>query len=162
MLSVRLRPTTEDDIAFVTAAERHEENRLFVRQWPDEQHLAALHDGNIGHYVLETCEDNCPVGYAILVGKGGPNRSIELRRLVVTEKGGGVGRQALREIKRLAFEEWKAHRLWLDVKTNNPRAKHLYDSEGFVVDGIHRECIWSEGRFESLILMSMLEDDYKG
>jgi RimJ/RimL family protein N-acetyltransferase len=44
------------------------------------------------------------------------NQSVEFRRIIVTEKNKGYGREALRLIKQLAFERLNAHRLWLDVK----------------------------------------------
>ena len=63
-------------------------------------------------------------------------------------------------VKRLAFEEFKAHRLWLDVKEHNVRARHLYESEGFVTEGVLRGCIKAEAGFESLVVMSMLRGEY--
>jgi len=63
-------------------------------------------------------------------------------------------------VKKLCFEEWRAHRLWLDVKEHNMRARHLYESEGFVREGVLRECIRNGETYESLIVMSMLEQEY--
>jgi diamine N-acetyltransferase len=40
------------------------------------------------------------------------------------------------------------------------RACHLYESEGFVREGVLRECIWNGETYESLIVMSMLEQEY--
>ena len=59
----------------------------------------------------------------------------------------------------LAFGELGAHRLWLDVKDFNERAIALYRSEGFVEEGRKRECVLVDGRYESLVLMSMLEHE---
>lgn len=81
---------------------------------------------------------------------------------MVTEKGKGYGKEALRLVKQLAFEELGAHRLWLDVKKQNVRARHVYESEGFVVEGVLRECLKAEAGFESLVVMSMLRDEYIG
>ena len=44
------------------------------------------------------------------------------------------------------------HRLWLDVMDHNPRARHLYASEGFTHEGTLREALFREGRFVSLHL----------
>jgi RimJ/RimL family protein N-acetyltransferase len=51
-------------------------------------------------------------------------------------------------------------RLWLDVKESNERARHVYESEGFLVEGILRECLKGEYGFESLVVMSILRDEY--
>jgi len=56
---------------------------------------------------------------------------------------------------------FNAHRLWLDVKSKNARARHLYQSEGFVEEGVMRECLLEDGHFESLVLMSMLRQEFE-
>lgn len=64
-------------------------------------------------------------------------------------------------IKKLAFEELNAHRLWLDVKDFNERARKLYESENFTTEGIWREAVKAEnGRRESIVFMSILRSEY--
>lgn len=121
----------------------------------------ALTDPDVCHLVIERLDDQRPVGYIILAGLKNSNQSVEFRRIVVTEKGKGYGKCALRLVKRLAFEHLDAHRLWLDVKDFNARARHIYESEGFIVEGTLRECFKVEDTFESLVVMSMLKREYK-
>jgi RimJ/RimL family protein N-acetyltransferase len=156
-MKVRLRRTVEGDLDFVLAAEGAEENRLFVGQWAREQHREALSNPDLAHLVVESVDGARPVGYVIMAGLLDGNRSVEFRRVVITEKGRGYGREVLRAVKRMAFEELKAHRLWLDVREKNERARGLYESEGFVTEGMLRECVSAEGGWESLVLMSLLE-----
>jgi diamine N-acetyltransferase len=80
--------------------------------------------------------------------------------MVVRSKGRGFGRAALRVAKKVAFDDLGAHRLWLDVKTHNARARALYESEGFVVEGVLRESVRTERGFESLTVMSMLLPEF--
>lgn len=161
MTSIHLRPTIEQDLAFVIAAESADDNRRFVAQWTQAQHEAALNNTDIRHMIIERLSDRMPVGYLILAGLESPHRSIELRRIVITEKRKGYGRQALRLLMKLAFEGQGAHRLWLDVKDHNTRARQLYRSEGFVEEGTLRECYKKEDEFESLVIMSMLRSEYE-
>ena len=35
----------------------------------------------------------------------------------------------------MALNDLRTRRLWLDVRANNPRAKRLYEAEGFAVEG---------------------------
>ena len=158
---VRLRPTEPDDLDFVLRTEGDEEQLPFVRQWTGERHLAALSDPDMAHLILETTDSGRPVGYVILAGLDGPDDSIELLRITVAEKGNGFGREGLKLVKAIAFDRLRAHRLWLDVRDHNVRAKHLYESEGFVEEGVLRECIKVGERFESLIMLSMLEREYR-
>jgi RimJ/RimL family protein N-acetyltransferase len=84
------------------------------------------------------------------------HESVQWRRLVVVDKGRGVGRAAVRLVKQAAFERFGAHRLWLDVMEHNHRAQALYESEGFVREGTLRECLRLGDRFVSLHIMSIL------
>lgn len=158
--AVALRPTNEGDLAFVLNAEGHEARR-YVGQWTRERHREALADEDAAHMVLERRVDGSPIGYVVLLGLSDPGGSIDFKRLVVTEKGLGYGRVALRLVERLAFEDLGVHRLWFDVKEHNARARRLYESEGFVVEGVLRECLRRDGGYESLVVMSKLESEYR-
>ncbi len=159
-MDIQLRRTTQDDLDFVLNAEQSAENRSFVSVWTRNEHLAALASKDLAHLIFERIATNRSVGYIILAGLADANKSIEFRRIVVTEKNKGYGRKALRLVKKLAFEKLGGHRLWLDVKEHNLRARHVYESEGFVVEGVMRQCIKAEAGFESLVLMSMLKTEY--
>ncbi len=159
-MKIRLRRTNESDLDFVLGAEQSAENCAFVSAWTREQHRAAFETEDLTHLVIENI-DGKRVGYVILAGLADVNQSIEFRRIVVTEKNQGCGKQVLRQIKKLAFEELKAHRLWLDVKELNKRARHVYEAEGFITEGVLRECLKTKTGFESLVVMSMLRDEYE-
>jgi RimJ/RimL family protein N-acetyltransferase len=102
-----------------------------------------------------------PVGFVILAGLQGEHRSIEFRRIVVTEQGKGYGRAAVRAIQRHAFDTLSAYRLWLDVKEPHTRARAVYKKEGFHYEGTLRECLKGPEGFESLVVMSVLEQQYR-
>lgn len=119
----------------------------------------AVHEGRMASADARyfAVEGGSCAGFVILCGVADPNRSIELKRIVVDPPGSGAGRDALRLVIALAFGELGAHRLWLDVYTDNERARRVYRSLGFVEEGTMRECVFDGGRFRSLVLMSMLE-----
>jgi RimJ/RimL family protein N-acetyltransferase len=157
---VRLRPTTEGDLAFVVRTEGDGENVPFIGRWTRERHLESLSDGRTSHMILERTGTGESIGYVVLTGFDNPDRTVCLKRLVVAEKGHGHGRSAVKLVKRLAFEEAGAHRLWLDVKERNLRARRLYESEGFVFEGTLRDAFWRGEEYESLVVMSILEKEY--
>jgi len=153
-----LRRTEETDLDYVLAVEHSEENRLFVIPWSREQHRQALADPNVAHLIAHA---QTRVGYVILAGLLDPNQSIELRRIVISEKGRGYGRATVELLKDLAFKTYQAHRFWLDVKAQNQRARGVYEAAGFMVEGTLRECLRTENSFDSLIVMSMLRQEYE-
>jgi RimJ/RimL family protein N-acetyltransferase len=157
---ILIRTTIESDIDYVLQAEQGPENSPFVAQWTKNQHQDAMKDLDILHLIVEDMIEKRAVGYMIIAGFESIHKSIELRRIVITEKGKGFGRESLRLIKSLAFEKYKAHRLWLDVRQNNLYAQELYVSEGFVKEGLLRECVLYKGQYESIWIMSILEEEY--
>lgn len=157
-MSIVLRPTLASDLDFVIASEHADENVPFVIAWMREQHELALSNKDIAHWIIEHQGER--IGYIILAGLAQEHHSIELRRIVVTDKDKGYGRQVLRLIKQMVFDKLGAHRLWLDVKERNARARHLYESEGFILEGVLRECIKIGNTFESLFVLSLLQSEY--
>ena len=155
-----IRLTQEDDIEYVIAAEREEDNAQYVGQWTKEQHINALTQKDNMHLIFEAKDTARPVGYAIIAGLENSDGSIELRRIVITDKGKGFGRESLKLIKKIVFEQLECHRLWLDLRYKNLRAQNLYQSEGFTREGVLRECIFYNGNYESLIVMSILKNEF--
>jgi diamine N-acetyltransferase len=154
---LRLRRTVQDDLDYVVGAEAAPDNAPFLAPSPREEHLGFLADPRHRHLVAEVA--GAPVGF-VLLRLHPENRAVELRRLTVTEKSKGYGRAALRLAMALAFEEHGAHRLWLDVKPHNERARSLYRGEGFEEEGLLRDALYLDGRFESLIVMSVLRPEW--
>jgi diamine N-acetyltransferase len=159
---VRLRPTMTSDLDFVVSLEQDPENLAFITPWERTQHEAAIRFPDFRHFIIEGGDDLDAVGFAILIGCRSPNRSLELKRMVVRAKGAGFGRAALRVAKKVAFDDLGAHRFWLDVKARNSRAKALYDGEGFVVEGELRDAVRTADGYESLIVMSMVAPEFSG
>ncbi|MDX2215008.1 MAG: GNAT family protein [Oculatellaceae cyanobacterium bins.114] len=173
MFNLEFRQTTEADLEYVLAVEQHDENRPFILPWSREKHQAAIADPDIAHLIVQTSTVQTStvqtftdsvavnVGFVILAGLCDPNDSIELRRIVITQKGQGYGQATLNQVKQLAFETYQAHLLWLDVKEHNHRAQVVYTKAGFKVEGTLRDRLKTTTGYESLILMSILRSEYQ-
>jgi RimJ/RimL family protein N-acetyltransferase len=159
---VRLRPTMSSDIEYVLSLEGDPVNLPFITPWERTQHEAAIRFPDFRHFIIEGGAGLDAVGFLILIGCRSQHQSLELKRMVVSDKGAGYGRAALRVAKKVAFDDLAAHRLWLDVKASNSRAQALYDSEGFVVEGRLRDAVKVPGGYESLAVMSMLQSEFSG
>jgi diamine N-acetyltransferase len=154
--ALHLRPTREADLDYVVAAEAAAS--VFLAPSPREEHAGFLADPAQRHLIAEAGGER--VGFALL-RLHPAERAVELRRLAVTEPGQGHGRAMLRQVKEAAFEELGAHRLWLDVKPFNDRARALYRSEGFVEEGLLRDALLEpDGSFQDLVVMSILRPEW--
>lgn len=148
------------DLDYVLQIEYCDENRKFIIPWDIEEHRKSLVNENDLHLIIEEKEMKQRIGYVIVSGLNNIHNSIELVRIAVSNKGKGFGREALRLIKDYVFNYLNAHRLWLDVKVMNDRAKYLYDSEGFILEGTCRDCIKNGDIYESLNIMSIIKNEY--
>jgi len=157
---VILRNTRQDDLDFIVGNEQKPDNAQYVGQWTKEQHCNALLQQDILYLMVEDKTTNKTLGYVIIAGLTNLNGNIEFRRIVICDKGKGFGRETLKLVKKIAFGQLKAHRLWLDVRYKNHRAQNLYKSQGFIEEGILRDCILYNGNYESLIVMSILKSEY--
>lgn len=93
-------------------------------------------------------------------------RSANLRLQSLPDyRGRGYGREAISLMLQFAFapapQGLGLHRLSLDVLSINPRARMLYESLGFVQEGVLRDAASDgEGGLCDAIIMSILEDEY--
>jgi diamine N-acetyltransferase len=153
-----LREATPDDVPQICALERRPDFHGLVGAWPAEEHLRCLADQDARYLVAD--HDGEMLGFSILFGILSPHRSVELKRIVVASPGKGLGKEILRLIIRKAFNEYGAHRLWLDVFEHNLRAQSAYSGVGFRREGMLREAVYRDGKYYSLILMSLLDREY--
>jgi diamine N-acetyltransferase len=157
---LRLRPATESDLEFVLEAEADLDAAPFINRWSAERHRRAIDVAD--EEALIVVDDEEPVGFVLLAGLEDENDVVELRRIVIVRRGEGRGRRALALVLERAFGELGAHRVWLDVKPHNKRARRAYAAVGFVEEGLLRDVARTpEGAYESLVLMSMLEPEWR-
>ncbi len=157
---MKFRDATKLDIAQICALERLPEFRTFVGSWPEDQHVRMLADPDVVYIVAEGPSGGI-AGFAIVQGLRSEHRQVELKRIVVRTPNQGVGKGLLTEVVDRAFSEYSAHRLFLDVFVTNDRARHVYENFGFLEEGVMREAVYRDGAYHSLVLMSLLETEYR-
>jgi diamine N-acetyltransferase len=130
MAEVRLRRSRPEDLAFVTALERHPDNRELIGQWSDAEHLAAM-AGEQGreHWIVE--RDARAAGYLIAYDCRARDAGFYVKRVLVGDKERGTGSAALRAFIDRAFGLEGAARVWLIVRDGNARAQAVYRKLGF-------------------------------
>lgn len=77
-------------------------------------------------------------------------------------RGRGYGRKIYEAIKKYCFDYLNIHRVWLLVLETNKHAQRLYKKQGFRVEGKQREAIFRDGKYLDYVMMSILEDEYRG
>lgn len=154
-----LRIAQASDLPCIVALERTPAALAFVGQWTEERHRTTITGYDARYYLWES-ESGTPEAYVILRGLSESSGSIELKRIVVAAPGQGLGRMILSELLAIVFNQLNAHRFFLDVFEDNARARHVYESLGFVYEGVMREAALRDGIHCNLHLMSMLAREY--
>jgi len=157
--NIQFRRTQVEDLDFIISLEQHPDNKKYIISWTGGKHQEALGSQDFLYLIVENLYRQ-KIGYIILSGLLNPNSCVELVRINIGDKGKGYGKETMRLIQDYVFNNLRAHRLWLDVKENNNRAKYVYEWAGFKVEGTLRECIKSEETYESLVIMGMLKSEY--
>jgi len=131
---VVLRLATAADIPFILATERLPGYDAFVGRFEEDVHRANLADDN-WLYFIGLDGAGAPQGFAILQNRNDGDGSEYLRRIAVTDAGRGFGRPFLSAVIDWVFAETANTRFHLHVRNSNVRARHVYESLGFVDAG---------------------------
>ncbi len=107
--------------------------------------------------------DEC-IGEIVIDNIDPVNRSASLRLQSLPEfRGRGYGREAISLVVSYVFatppQGLGLHRLSLEVLAINPRARMLYESLGFVQEGVLRDAGRDGEHWCDVVVMSLLEDD---
>lgn len=156
-----LKDTKEEDLDRIREIEGKEENLAYVYNWSKKQHLATIENPDQKHLSLWDPKEQRIMGYMILAGMESPHEALELMRITIDEKGQGYGKEAILWVINFCFDTLGYHRLWLDVFTDNHRAISIYRQMGFTQEGILRDCKKYGDSYRSMMLFSMLEEEYK-
>ncbi|WP_374469094.1 GNAT family N-acetyltransferase [Phenylobacterium sp.] len=122
-----LSPLTPADIAEVMRIERLPGYDAFIGRFEADEHGAEMASPTVRYFGLR--RGGGLAGFVILQKLDQP--TVLLRRIAVESPGGGAGTRLLRRTMDWVFEHTGAAALELDVALGNPRARHVYEREGF-------------------------------
>jgi diamine N-acetyltransferase len=108
--------------------------------------------------------DGALVGTISLMRIDRRNRRAELGRVLVGEERQrriGLGREMTHLVLEYAFKHLNLHKVFCEVVEGNLAARELYTRFGFVEDGVLRQHVFKDGRYLDVVLLSLLERDYR-
>ena len=157
---LRIDEVTPDEIDEVIHIESDKENRDYLWVGTPEEHAAEIVDPNHLLLIFHEKQSGETKGYA-LVRLDFKSHKFEVRRIAMTDKGKGYGKESMRGLIRYAFENTETNRLWLDVYPDNEIGIKLYESLGMHCDGVLRQNYLSERGYLDQIIYSMLRSEYE-
>ena len=161
-MRLRLRRAELADIDYICTLQEAEDNRDFIVPFSRADHETIITQGKAAmDIIVEERESEERVGYLHVTGLLLASKEQEWTHVVIAKKGLGYGHEAMKLLKAWAFDDMGAHRAWLDCKDYNARALHLYESEGMVREALIRETILHRGVYENLVVLGILDREYR-
>lgn len=150
----------ESHIYTIIEMELDKENSDFVWSGTYDEHREEIHAPDFKLFIFKKKEQpNNIVGFA-LCKLDFKSEIFELRRIVVTEKGVGYGKEVMMALLKYAFESCSVNRFWLDVYPDNIKGIQLYERLGLHKDGVLRQNYKSSRGYLDQIVYSMLKNEY--
>lgn len=149
----------ETDIEAIMEMENHMDNRNFIWQGTYDEHISEIERDDYMLLIFKQRDNYETMGFALICIDNKSER-FELRRIAVTKKGEGYGRETLTALIKYAFEELKMNRFWLDVYPDNHIGIKLYEGIGMHKDGVLRQNYKSERGYLDMIIYSILKHEY--
>ena len=122
-----VRDTQREELDRICDMEQGEA-RNFIFPYPLQRHQLEFARPDVVYKSI--LRDGQHIGFLILV-LDPDDRSVEFRRIVVTEPGRGYGKSVLRMVDKICRGELGRNRVWLDVFETNEQARHVYEQCGY-------------------------------
>lgn len=153
-----MRQADEVDVSFIAGLFKLPHARKFLNE-PGRDAILDLVEGSDGEaFVLEAGGED--FGYFTLYDRGW---LVELGVLVVKTPGTGAGPYAMRWGIEEAFQKRGAHRIAIEIREDNDRARAMCERLGFKPEGMHRDGFRDAvtGEYKNLIPYGMLRTDLR-
>lgn len=155
------KDTSPEDLEAILELEQDPLNKSFIYPYSMERHLEVIEREDEMHIKAIDPETGTIAGFMIFAKTEKETDSLELRRIVVKEKGKGFGRLCINWAKEFAFITHQANRLWLDVFGENFRAASLYESAGFIYEGTKRRTVLGNENWKNQHIYSILKGEFE-
>lgn len=129
---ITLEKATINDASIFAGFELMPDTQKYILPYTPLEHELKIKDSALVY--LRILAHNELKGFFILALE--PDRqSIEFRRIVISEKGRGIGQLAIVMMEQYCRKELNRTRIWLDVFEDNSRGRHIYEKLGYVFFG---------------------------
>ena len=157
---LRLRRANVADLNYIMMLQFTPENLKFIVPFDKDYHSDIINSDGAEKMdvIVEEIDTGSAVGYFMLREMNSP--CVEFTHVIIGRKRLGYGREALQLLIKWSFEVKEFHRIWIDCKDYNKIALQLYESLGFVREGFLREYLLTDGVYENLIVLGMIDREY--
>jgi ribosomal-protein-alanine N-acetyltransferase len=131
---------------------------VFVRDYAQLRYR----EGTTEPYAITMFPDPRPIGSCGCFWASIPNRTMELGYWVAEQFWGkGIAVEASRAVVSLAFREFEPERMQARVIAGNVASLRVLDKLGFRYEGTLRSSLLRRGKFEDVLIYSMLRSEWR-
>lgn len=166
----RARLIDSEDIEFLnhirlsSHVQKNVETHLFTNNILQKDWIEKISRSNKEKYLileLKNSEKYDKIGLICLTDIDFINRSISVGGHILEDfSSKGHGKKMYEIIFKICFNIWNMNRVWLKVLKKNQKAINLYQKMSFIVEGVMRQAIFKDGKYEDYFLMSILQEEY--
>ena len=163
---MKLRALEVSDLPFVHKLNNEYSIMSYWFEEPSEsltelQYLFDKHllDESERRFIVE--DENQVVGIVELVEINDIHRNCEIQIIIKPEfNGKGYAKFAFEKATSYAFDILNMHKIYLYVDTDNEKAVHIYESQGFNIEGLLKEQFYTKGKYKDAYIMALLKHEY--
>lgn len=129
------------------------------RNWYERQ----LQDSSEINFVIEDIKSEKAIGTVSIYHIDRRSRKAEWGRLIIGDpvaRSGGRGVEVEALVLQYSFEHLNLNKLYCEVLVQNDKVVTLHKKFGFQQEGVLRQHAFKGGKYEDVLVMSMLADEY--
>lgn len=167
---VSLRPITYDDTDLIISWRNNpiiQQNFIFRKPFTKEMHIKWLDtkvkSGFVVQYIIEDKGTKEPLGSVYFRDINKEFHSAEYGIFIgeISAHKKGIGSEAAKLFTEFGFKKLNLHRIELRVFERNNIAIKSYENAGFQIEGVFRDMVYFDGKYENIVFMAKL-NPYSG
>lgn len=145
-----------------------EDDERITRAWltPDMLHKITTGSADTSKpslLVMIDTDDDIPVGMMELSSIDYTNLNARFGIMIAdSSKGSRFFLRAVKTFLKRCFEDLELHKIYLRVPADNEHALKVNRYFGFVEEGVDRGCVYRNGKFKDIVVMSMTAEEFEG
>lgn len=162
--NIKLRAIEESDLNKIYEWRFSYENYDYFYEYPivnKEQNKlwfeSTLKNHNEVNFAVESSGQL--IGIVSLINIDYRNRKAEMGRVLLGEtsfRGKGFGNEMINLLLEYAYKHLNLRKIYCEVFEKNTKALDLYKSLGFIQEGILKEHIFKNGKYENIIILAKI------
>lgn len=102
-----------------------------------------------------------PVGFFSVYNIDDLNQKCEVGTVIAIPSGHRVAVRAVKELLRTLFTQGGMHRIYMKPLSRNVRAIKGAQYIGFTLEGVEREAVFRNGKYEDLTILALLKAEFE-